>query len=158
MSKKIKLSDSIFVLVDDEDFDFLNQYKWHNNPKTGAVGKMFKSGDNRRQGRRSNKIMHRIIMNAPDGIEVDHKNRNKLDNRKDNLRLSTRSQNGMNTKPLSHNKCGVKGVFCDRGKWRVHISVKGKKRHYSSYDSFEEAVMARKKLAKEYHGQFAFEK
>lgn len=157
MSKRIYLSDTIFTEVDDEDYEYLSQFKWHNNPKTGAVSKMFKDGDNRRQGRRSLKIMHRIIMNAPKGVEVDHKNRNKLDNRRSNLRLTTRSQNGMNTKHLSHNKSGVKGVFFERGKWRVHIKVKGQKRHYSSYNSFEEAVEARRKLALEMHGEFAYE-
>lgn len=160
--KKIKLTRGKFAKVDNEDFEYLNQFTWSFYPSHGAGSKMFKKGGKKKHGQRLKikYLMHRVIMKAPNGIEVDHKNRDTLDNRKKNLRLATRSQNGMNTKFLSHNKCGVKGVFCETRNgvqlWRVHIKVLNS-RFFCSFKTFEEAVTARIIFALHFHGEFAFE-
>src|SRR3972149_6021810 len=110
--KKIKLTKDEFALVDDEDFEYLNQFAWQCSPLGYAT---------RRIG------MHREIIKTPKGMYTDHINGNPLDNRKENLRIVTFSQNMLNRKRYKNNKSGHKGVVWnkDRQKWRVRIDVKG---------------------------------
>ena len=148
--KKIPLTHGKFALVDDEDFDFLNQWKWHlsdggyaqrNNLTRIGVGKY------------KNRMlkMHRVVNETPDKLFTDHINRNKLDNRKCNLRNATKSLNGINRGKPSNNVSGFKGVHVDGMSWRAEIAINGKRIKLGRFKKLEDAVSARLKAEKKYH-------
>lgn len=90
---------------------------------------------------------------------IDHKNRNPADNRIENLRLATGTQNSANSGMNRRNKSGVKGVFWNRfrGKWQAIVGYNGKLILVGSFDRMEDAVVARQKAANEIFGEFANE-
>ena len=104
--------------------------------------------------------MHREIMNAVSGLDVDHRNRNTLDNREENLRIATRSQNCQNKKIRVDNRSGFKGVTFEansRGKkhFQARIQVGGKRIRIGRYLTAEEAYDAYCEAAKHHFGEFA---
>ena len=102
--------------------------------------------------------MHRFVMDYYDkDMVVDHINRNKLDNRKANLRTSTRRENTINKSVQSNNTSNIPGVSWrkDRNKWRAYITVNGKQISLGMFKDKEEAVKARKEGEREYFGEFA---
>src|SRR5438034_8205921 len=82
-----------FTLVDDDVFDWLNHWKW----QVTTYG--YATRATRKDGGRVTLSMHREVLKAPKDMQVDHKNMNKLDNRKENLRVCTHQQNQFNTLP-----------------------------------------------------------
>lgn len=126
--KKIKLfNTNKYALVDDEDFLYLNQFTW-------SMGKMSKTLAYPTKGnwkRGTWARMHNLLIKPPKGFILDHINRNGLDNRRNNLRVCTRSENQRNRKLQSNNKSGFRGVsWCKRGKvWRSYLKY-DKKTHY----------------------------
>ena len=137
-----------------EDFDKIKNYCWYIN-WYGYVTTIDREVNKRIQ-------MHRIIMDVVDpNIEVDHKNgsNTKNDNRKYNLRVATRSQNGMNKEKMSTNTSGVTGVGWHKGKskWRAYIKKNGKWIDLGYYDNFDDAVIARKDAEKIYFGQWSYD-
>lgn len=99
--------------------------------------------------------LHRVIYpTVCDGMVVDHINRNKLDNRRSNLRVVTQKENCHNASLRSNNKSGVTGVFFDKraGRWRAQIYHGGKTTHVGIYDCFDDAVKARKEAEDKYYG------
>ncbi|MCL1955245.1 MAG: HNH endonuclease [Brevinematales bacterium] len=105
------------------------------------------------------KLLHRIIMNAPEDMEIDHKNLNKLDNRRQNLRVCSHSENMMNRGKQKNNSTGFKGVNLDKGRKRKRFRAKitANKKNYclGSFKKPEAAAAAYAKAAKLHHGQFA---
>lgn len=102
--KEIPLTKGKIALVDDTDYDWLIQWKWH---AWTAKGKWFAIS----QEKEGHKMkMHRLIMNAPDGLQVDHRNHNGLDNRRENLRICTNTENSRNRRIRRDNTTGFKGV------------------------------------------------
>jgi len=105
------------------------------------------------------KLLHRIIMSPPGDMQIDHKNKNKLDNRRCNLRVCTNSENQMNRGKTKANTTGYKGVNKDkrlkRKKYRARITAGKKTYHLGIYEKLDEAGTAYMKAAKRYHGQFA---
>lgn len=101
--------------------------------------------------------LHRLIMNAPDHLEVDHINGNRLDNRKTNLRLCTREQNQRNVGINSTNTSGYKGVsWCKpRNGWRVRIKIHGKEIQLGLFSDKIKAAIVYNEAAKKYFGEFA---
>ena len=97
--------------------------------------------------------MHRWITGPPRGIEIDHINQNKLDNRRENLRLSTRSKNMHNAKMSTLNTSGHKGVHWSKSnkKWQVRIRVEGKRINLGYFDKIEEAAIAYIKAEEVYY-------
>lgn len=95
--------------------------------------------------------------NLPSETEVDHKNRNRADNRWKNLRKATKSQNNHNTGIRKNNTSGVKGVSWDsaRQKWMASITVGNKQTGLGRFDAFEEAVSVREEAERRLHGEFA---
>lgn len=89
----------------------------------------------------SGTYLHRFIMNCPAGLEVDHIHHNILDNRRDQLRVVTSSQQKMNTKIRRNNTSGYRGVYYDkeRDTWNVHICIDGK-RTCKRFKSKEDAI------------------
>ena len=100
-------------------------------------------------------LMHRYIMSAKAGEITDHINRNRLDNRKDNLRLCTLSQNGQNAcKRTNRNR--FKGAYRNRrGWWDARIRVNKKQLFLGSYPSEEDAAIVYNVAAQIFHGEFA---
>src|SRR3990167_5189242 len=121
--KKIQLNkrkpeQGYFAIVDDEDFEKVNGLSW-----TVLIGQTGIKYAVHKPRYKSFIYLHRLVMNAPSGIIVDHKNRNGLDNRKSNLRLCNYSENAINSKCFKHNTSGYKGVYWDktREKWGAQI-------------------------------------
>jgi hypothetical protein len=93
----------------------------------------------------------------PKGMEIDHINGERTDNRWANLRCVTRSQNNYNMGVSRRNVSGVKGVswVADRGQWLARLKIEGRIVHLSQFDEKERAIAARKEGERRYHGEFA---
>jgi len=103
-------------------------------------------------------IMHRLITDVNSGVEIDHINGNKIDNRKNNLRYCSRSENVKNVGIRKDNKSGYKGVsWVERDrKWCAYISSNGKRYSLGHYSDPHLAAIAYNNAAKILHGEFAF--
>lgn len=99
--------------------------------------------------KRKNTMLHRLIVDAPKGMQVDHINGNKLDNRKENLRIVTPKQNSINRK--------AKGAYysSELDKWKTHVYKDGKIIHLGYFDTKEEAQEVYRKAHVELHGEFS---
>jgi hypothetical protein len=141
------------VLIDDEDIEKVKHINWHPQDNRGIIYfvKHTKIG-----GKDKILYLHRIIMNDPTGKEVDHRNLNTLDNRKENLRVCTHAENLMNRKKHKDNTSGYKGVDFskDHNKWRALICINYKRKHLRYYNTPEETYNAYCEASKKYHGEF----
>jgi hypothetical protein len=138
-----------FAIIDAEDLEKVAAHKWYVQPQ--PHGKSFYAVANG-----NSKVlirMHRLILDAPRGIEVDHRDRNGLNNTKLNLRLANRSQQMWNTGEFKNNTSGYKGVtyLKDRDKYRSRIKVRSKSIHLGTFDTAEEAHAAYIKAKDVYH-------
>jgi hypothetical protein len=151
MTKEIKLTKGYVALVDDEDHKWLLQFKWYADEQ-GYARRNVGSGLKRVVVR-----MHREILQAPKGFEVDHINGNKFDNRRCNLRLATHNQNQQNCVAYKNNTSGFKGVTWNKRdqKWCAQIRINSKRKHIGYFDDPIEAAKAYDKAAKELHDKFA---
>jgi hypothetical protein len=145
--KEIPLTKGKVALVDDSDFEWLMQWKWYYlDDRNGYALRSFK---------RSLVWMHRVIMNAPKDMQVDHINCNSIDNRRCNLRLCSQSENQRNRGATKKSVNGYKGLHWHRGKWQVQITVNGQSTHLGTFTDEIEAAKAYDKAARELHGEFA---
>lgn len=136
-------------IFDLEDYDLIKQYSW------GESG----NGYLRNQKWNQNVLfLHRLIMDCPENMYVDHKNGNTYDNRKSNLRIVTIQQNNMNQKIRDSTKSGVKGVGFDKriNKWRARIYINGKEIFLGYYENKEDAIMARVVAEEKYFGEYSY--
>jgi hypothetical protein len=156
--KKIELSQGKFAMVDDEDFEFLSQWKWSavkkDDNKFYAVRGVWVTE------KKNNIIvyMHRVLLGIPTlNIEGDHADGDTLNNQKYNLRISTSSQNKANR--YSHRNASSKylGVSWSntRKKWAVQICKDRKTKFLGYFDNEVDAALAYNKKASEVHGEFA---
>ena len=138
---KIKLTNGMFVLVDVEDFEFLNQWKWD-----------FDGRYARRREKGVKIYMHRVINNTPPGKHTDHINRDKLDNRRSNLRAIYPKWNTRNTGIRDTNRSGHTGIWFwkERNKWEAYISADYKKIHLGLFKDMDDAIEARKQAERIY--------
>ena len=139
----------VSFLIDKEDWPRVRQSYWHPEHQGYFVTV--------REQKRI--LLHRLITGVEDGMIVDHINHDPSDNRKCNLRCVNRSQNGRNKKLRSDSTSGCAGVCYrkDNGKWRVSITVNGRRKNLGQYDSFEEAVAVRKAAEEQYFGQYSYD-
>lgn len=152
--KQIPLSQGKVALVDDEDFEKVNKYRWRFGCKDYAV----RGSGTSAKGNYRTHYMHRVILNAPENLQIDHKNRNKLDNRKDNLRLATNAQNQTNSlRKLCFKTSRFKGVSWSKQKhkWEVRLSVDGKRIYAGRYTDEHEAARVYSALARHHYKEFA---
>lgn len=135
--KKIPLTQGKSAIVDDEDYDFLNQWKWTFSRYAVRTG-----GNNRRI------YMHQIILPYKKGFEIDHINQNKLDNRRENLRYVTRSENIKNGPLRIDNSSGFEYVYYrpSQNRWYVEAKENHKKIWYGQYKTKEEAANVARRL------------
>lgn len=154
--KILKLSQGKYTIVDDADFEWLNQWKWY----ASKQGKAFYAvrHDIERDGKCLRIPMHRLIMNTPKGMVTDHIDGNTLDNRRVNLRACTNKENVRNRVSLDkRNKSGVTGVSFKKsnGKWVGNIMVDKKQIHLGLFENIEKAIEARREAEIKYFGAFA---
>jgi len=148
--KKIALTQGEFALVDDSDYEWINQWKWYLN-------KRGKSRYAKRGVWKNNKVgyisMHRLILNAPIGVCVDHVDNNGINNQRHNIRLCTYQQNCFNR--ISNNK--YKGVTnrWKTKKYESSIKFNGKLIHLGTFATPEEAAIAYNEMAIKLFGDFA---
>ncbi len=155
--KNIQLTKGQFTIVDDEDYDWLSQWKWYIS-RTGYAHRNETGLD----GKQKTIRMHRQIIDASFGEVVDHINHNKLDNRKSNLRICNDRENQQNSVVRPTNKLGVKGVclYSNRDypiytRFISQIQVNGKKFRLGYFENIREAVDAYNQAAIRYFGEFA---
>lgn len=155
MTKEIPLTQGKVALVDDDDFEVLNQVKWHVTYHVGYTAYAVHSMGPR--SRVKSVYMHRQIMNAPDGVEVDHINGNGLDNRRENLRLATPAENCRNSPKQRRNTSGYKGVTWHKRarRWMAQIGIDGKTICVGYFKNPKDAAKAYDAHARELHGIFA---
>lgn len=142
----IPLTNGGYTKVDPE-YMYLNAFKWYRDYYGYAVANPHKE---------INLRMHRLIIKADDNIEVDHINRDKLDNRVSNLRLCTRAENNQNRGKFSNNKSGLKGAYPKRGKYQSTIRYNGKTIYLGTFKTAIEAHKAYIAKAKQLHGKFFY--
>ncbi len=156
---KIYLSNGNFVLVDAEDYDFLSQWKWKENKGRAMRNKHVGTVGNWRDGKRKDMavLMHRVIMDAPKGMDVDHINGNALDNRRSNLRVCTHAQNRANSKRSENNTSGYKGVSWDKKSsiWYTSAKYKGKTINLGRFVNIIDAAKAYDEAVIKWHGEYA---
>lgn len=152
--KEIKLSQGKTSLVDDEDFEKFNIFNWNAHKKGNSY---YAKRGVRIKLKHKTLLLHREILDAPDGFDVDHIDGNGLNNQKSNLRICTRKQNLWNSSPHKDNANGAKGVSWHKQdkKWRVRIMKDGINYELGLFDSIKEAKNAYNIAAKKYHGSFS---
>lgn len=136
--------------VDLEDFEKIKDICWYISDEGYITGSI--------KGKKVR--LHRYIMNCPDNMDVDHIHGclTRNDNRKENLRIVTRSQNLMNTRLKKTNTSGVTGVNWHKAsqKWRARITVGEKEIYLGIFDNFEDAVKVRKEAEEKYFGEYSY--
>jgi hypothetical protein len=150
-ARLIPLTRGRFAIVDAEDYGRLNQYKWH-------VSKSHKSEYAVRCQGRKHISMHRLLLNAPPHLLVDHRDCNGLNNRKANLRLCTHQENVHNQRPRKGGSSRFKGVFWNKKekKYVARIRINGKRYSLGYFHDEIEAAVTYDIKAMELFGDFAY--
>jgi hypothetical protein len=147
--KEIKFKNGKCALVDDEDYEYLSQFKWRCGKYSTRVNWIL---EGLVKGKPANIRMHREIMGCTDPkLDVDHINHNTLDNRKSNLRVCTRSQNGANRRVMKNKACEYLGVRKRGEKWTAYV----KHIYLGQFETKELAALAYNEAATRIHGEFA---
>lgn len=134
---------------DKEDFEKVSEFNWWKD-KQGYITTKHNSERIK---------LHRLVMNAAPDEQIDHINHQLENACKNNLRRVTKQQNAYNSKMSTRNTSGVKGV-CYVSKWRkwiAQIGLNGKTIRLGTFDSFEEAVAARKAAEEKYFGDYSYD-
>lgn len=136
------------ALIDLDDVDIVKQYKWRIKDNGYVLTDI--KGSNKKI------LLHRFIMDCPKDMVVDHINHNRLDNRKENLRICTQQQNTLNRNKTSKNTSGIVGVwwYKQTNKWAAQIQVNSARIHLGYFNTKEEAADARKQAELEYFGEY----
>ena len=153
--KEIVLTQGKVALVDDEDYEYLNQWKWRT---TKSRKKYYASRASYVSGKRKTIFMHRVIMNTPVGMETDHIDGNELNNVRSNLRIVTSRQNKLNVKPYANRKYVGVYIYHKKGHSYIKASIHHNGRNISlgNYPSEEEAALAYNEAALKYRGEYAY--
>lgn len=153
---EITLTQGRVALVSEEDHGWFTRWSWCVNKGGYAQHGI------RVNGKQRMTYMHRAVMERmlggpiPKGLEIDHINGNKLDNRRENLRLATRRQNMMNNRGKKDSVSRYKGVSFEKrtGRWLARMKIAGKQTYLGSFVTEEEAARAYDAAARRVHGEF----
>lgn len=137
--------------IDEDDYEAVSRYYWyvdHYGYPGTSIGKW-------PDPRRRVISLHVFLLGMRDGLEIDHINRDKLDNRRANLRFVTRRVNSRNVGPRATNTSGVVGVHWDRHnqKWRVQIRVGHATHSFGRFPTIDAAIEARRKAEDRFWGE-----
>lgn len=154
--KKIPLTQNKVAIIDNKDFEKISKHSWYFQGGYGS-GYAVRMPSVLEEKKRNLIRMHRVILDAPRGYEVDHINGNKLDNRRKNLRICLKSENHRNRNKQRNNTSGFKGVSRrkDLQKWAVHINVNGVKTSVGHFNDLIAAAKAYNEAAIINYGEFA---
>jgi len=144
--RKIKLTQGKYTIVDDNDFERLNQWKWcYNSWGYAKMGQNYKTI-----------LMHRLIMKTPEGMETDHINGDRLDNRRSNLRICTNAQNHWNRKKQKNNTSKYTGIRWHKEgkKWEATVQFNKKKIYLGLFKNKTEAAKNYNQKARELFGEY----
>jgi hypothetical protein len=152
---RITLTRGLVATADIDDFDMLDGRNWVSlNSPCGFCASTHVTLES---GKYDIALMHRVVMAAPDELDVDHINGNRLDNRKKNLRLATNQQNSWNQGLGKRNTSGYKGVS-----WHTRdltfsaiIRVDGRQKTLGTFNEAISAALAYDAAAREHYGEFA---
>ena len=153
--KQITLSQGQIAIVDDQDFEELSKYNWFPQKGCNTVYAVRNSTVN---GKAKTISMHRHVLGITDGnTHCDHINGNGIDNRRENLRPCTRSENHKNKVLYKSNATGFKGVSLHKvtGRFQSSICVDGTQKYLGLYENAISAAHAYDEAAKQLHGEFA---
>ena len=140
--REIPLTKGLIALVDADLYPILAQHRWH-------VSKGYAVRHIGGRKNRSNVSMHHEVLrlrgrDVPSGMDTDHINRDRCDNRSENLRIVPRWVNCHNIAMRKNNTSGYRGVYWDnsRSRWCAHFNVRGRQRHVGYYSTAHEAAAA----------------
>lgn len=157
--KEVPLTQGKVALIDVEDWERVSRYSWH--IMKGDGGLLYAYAQIRIDGKRKHRALHRFILNMIHSPRpfLDHKNRDGLDCRKDNLRIATNSQNLTNIRMPARNTSGYKGVMRNNDSksrpWWAQIRKDRKSYYLGAFSTAIEAALAYDDAAKRLHGEFA---
>lgn len=157
--KEMELTRGMKALVDDDDFECLNQWKW----KASKFGKKWYACRSVHIGppgvvhsKEGTVLMHRAILKLTDPkVKTDHRDGNGLNNQKNNLRCASYAQNAQNRKKRDGGSSSFKGVYRNKKSWVAQIKCNSEHIHIGSYSSEVTAARAYDSFARSLHGEFA---
>lgn len=158
--KSIPLSKDDVAIVDDENYEWLMQWRWTAQRRNDRDrSSYYVKCHTKQDGKWVTLLMHRLIMSCPKDMEVDHINHCGFDNRKTNLRICSRTQNTQNTRPMARKSSPHRGVVWEKSKrrWLVRITVDGKTHHLGLFRDDREAATTYNSAARRYFGRFAYQ-
>lgn len=154
--KLIELSDGHLVLVDDDDFEYLNQFNWF--PKFEKnTNSYYAYRNDGVEPNRNSIYMHREIIGTPKGMICDHINHITLDNRKENLRNVSIGQNNMNRRLNRNSPFGERCIHKNGRYFAVHIKQNGKLVVNKTFKTLNMAIEYRNQELPKYRGEFAYQ-
>lgn len=158
--KEIQLTQGYVAMVDDEDFERVAKHMWHANARPRADGSMLVYAQRnvpRAAGGRTTQQLHKFLIDTKCGMQIDHVNRDPLDNRRKNLRVCKPSDNQHNQRPQRGRSSPYKGVYWSKEsrKWRAVITLDGKQKLLGSFTLEIDAARAYDSAALRFYGEFA---
>lgn len=154
--KQIKLTKGKSAIVDDEDFEWLNKWKWHLHTSSGkmyAKRTIYPKNKNilpHHTRIKKDLLLHRVVMNYFGKKDIDHIDGNGLNNKKNNLRICSHSTNLRNCKTPSTNTSGYKGVCWHNNRWEARMKVNGKIINFGNFNNKDKAIESIKKAFNDY--------
>lgn len=149
---EIRLSGGEIARIDEADEYLVSGFRWRVCYRVAGNERFVASVTAKRFS--ETVLMHRLLMQACAGVEVDHIDGNPLNNSRSNLRLCTHAENMRNRRMHRNNRTGLKGVYPAEGRWRAQIRVDGRKVNLGYFDSPINAHLAYAAASEKYHGKF----
>jgi hypothetical protein len=156
----INLTQDQFTIVDDIDYEYLLQFKWY--AKKERTGKFYAVRNERVNGKRKHKniYIHRVIaerMGLDLSCDIDHIDRDSLNNLRNNLRFATKTATSQNRSKHKNNTSGIPGVYWHKvaGKWQAQIKVNNKTKYLGLFGDINEAAEVYKEASLKYFKEFS---
>lgn len=155
--KEVRLTKGKVAFVDDADYPLVSSLKWHAEwAETSQTWYALHNLPKKKGALHKRISMHRFLAATPELPQVDHKDGNGLDNRRENLRPCSRSQNQANRRKQVNNTSGHPGVHWHKAgqKWQAFVTHNGVRKHLGLFAQKKDAIAARDATAKELFGKF----